>query len=143
MDCLLGQNDRQMCPVSYGNGGGRIRGDFPLAGRDFGYLCGVGSPTRLELNLHLPFEHAPGERIDVDERGVSGYVLNARRIPIAALPEDAETLRSWGLQPDFYFRRCRNYQVAFWRYGTEQARLAGVVAADGEAFRGLGQSQLF
>jgi hypothetical protein len=129
MESLVGNNDRQLCPVAYGRQGGRIHGVFNLDGHDFGYLCGVGSPTRLDLNLHVPFEPAPGESFEVNERGIDGAVENARRVPIQALPEDSDTLRAWGLNPEFYFRRCRNYIVGFARYGTPKSIALGVTPA--------------
>jgi hypothetical protein len=73
------------------------------------YICGVAYPLNWEDNFHLAFSYCPGENIIFDERGVSGTILNARRIPIGEI--DREKCMYPGKDdPKFY--TCRNWQFA-------------------------------
>ena len=76
---------------------------------DFYYICGVAQPFNWDENFHCVLRCVPGETLTFDEKGVTGTIMNAVRIPIHEMDRINSTNQHKD-DPKYY--TCRNYQFA-------------------------------
>lgn len=75
---------------------------------DFWYFCGVSKPYKWEDNFHLVIRCVEGEKLEINEKGVTAIIENAVRVPIEPVPENLDIPHVD--DPDYY--TCRNWMFA-------------------------------
>lgn len=73
------------------------------------YLCGVSHPYEWDENFHLAWRVKEGSEIQFEEKGISGIIKNAERIPILPAPAGSHKR-----QTRKEFATCRNWQFGVW-----------------------------